>query len=224
MTSQMIRTTYFESLLDRYPILRQRYQQLGRNAPDVAAIGIDEFYGSFSSNENFDEELMRCVLGHNELLELKKKNIYLCTKTRGHGGTDRVRAYYGVWKTLAHVGLGLDCLETGAEYLFHERGHPMFGGVARVDYTNLSNVFALLVSSQRLSRLSFIFATSEYSLTKYEKTKHLFDLLTSGDIGEFHDSSYDFSNLLDNMDVGASILLVQHLGGECAADFLIKRS
>jgi hypothetical protein len=208
----MIKTSNYNSLIELYPFMEDEYRGALKSIPDIRAICIDEFLDDIGDWDNYSAMIAEYLLSMKNILCLGEKNTYLCIAERGHGGTEKIRGHYKLWKSLA-LDFDLSCFELGFEYDFILNGSFVFGGVAKVDVGDIAHALGIINKpgisrGNTVSRRSFLYTTSDDTLLQSTRTKEVFDNLSCAAIKPFVFDEFDYSTLFAAMEAGASIVKV----------------
>jgi len=212
----MSKIVLYKSLFDCYPTLGDEYKKISKKLPCISIKSLEGFIYEFTNKDKFVSKALQVLDATKEQLFIKEMNIYLCVMENS-GGTDKIQDYYKIWKYLKKQGYGIDNFNMGYEYKTMLNNSVVYCGNAKFEFRDMDKALNILYDNQNYS---FIYITSDKTLTIDNKVKELYDMLLNENIKKIAYEAFDFSSLYDNMHFNDSIIKILSDGEELCMDII----
>ncbi len=204
----------YSSLTECYPIYGTYKKEI---MPNVSIICYTSFLNEFGSSNEFSTQ---AIFEVGENIGFCDKHIYMCVLTGGIGGTQRVRDYYKVWKTLEEKHV-LKHFLLGEEFKICFNKQVYYVGIAKVLPANIN--IAINIMQENCTN-SFLYIASNN--LKSERLKinipEFFNSLLKGDLPKLGQNMFDYTLLYKIMSIGDCVINLA-VDGEEIAMYIAKK-
>lgn len=212
---KMSNLIHYSSLTECYPIYGIYRNEI---LPSVSVICYTSFLNEFGSCNEFST---KAICEVEEKIDIDDKKIYLCMLTGGIGGTQRVRDYYKVWKTLGKEEYDLERFSLDEEVKICFNKHIYYAGIAKVLSADINIAINIM---QEYCANSFLYIASNNFRSERPKSNisEFFNSLLKGDFPKLRDDMFDYVALYNMMCTGDCVINVATDGEEMAM-YIVKK-